>query len=72
MFMVYTQRKGDIMSPRTGRPKIDNPKNNQTKIRTSDEEIAKIEFCANELGISKSEVILLGIEKVYKEIKNKK
>lgn len=59
------------MSPRTGRPKIDNPKKNQTKIRTTDEELAKIEFCANKLGISKTEVILKGVEMVYTEILNK-
>lgn len=59
------------MSPRTGRPKIDNPKKNQTKIRTTDEELAKIEFCADKLGISKTEVILKGVEMVYTEILNK-
>lgn len=56
------------MSPRTGRPKIDNPKKNQTKIRTTDEELKKIEFCAEKLGISKTEVILKGVDMVYTEI----
>ena len=46
-------------------------KPHQTKIRTSDEDIKKIEFCARKLGITKTEVIMLGIEKVYQEIKGK-
>lgn len=56
------------MSPRTGRPKVDNPRKNQTKIRTTDEELKKIEFCAKKLGLSKTEVILKGIDLVYNEI----
>lgn len=56
------------MSPRIGRPKSDNPKKNQTKIRTTDEELKKIEFCAEKLGISKTEVILKGVDMVYTEI----
>jgi hypothetical protein len=56
------------MSPRTGRPKIDNPKRNQTKIRTTDEELEKIEYCAKKLGISKTEVILKGVDMVYTEL----
>lgn len=50
-----------------GRPTI-NPKNIQTRIRMSEEEVEKLEFCAKEKNITKSEVIRLGIEKVYQEI----
>ena len=57
-----------IISPRTGRPKIDNPKKNQTKLRTTDEDVQKLELCAKALGISKSEVLLLGLDKVYQEV----
>lgn len=47
-------------------------KPHQTKIRTSDEDVEKINFCAKELGISKTDVIMMGVEKVYQEILNKK
>lgn len=59
------------MSPRTGRPKADNPKKNQTRIRMTDEEVEKLEFCCKKTGLNKTEVIVRGIEKVYEEVKDK-
>lgn len=58
------------MSPRTGRP-TDNPKNLNTRVRLSDEDVSILEYCCNETGMKKSEIIRLGIRKVYEEIKNK-
>lgn len=54
-----------------GRPTI-NPKNIQVRIRMSEEEAEKLEFCAKEKKVTKTEIINLGITKVYQEIKNKK
>lgn len=56
------------MSPRTGRP-TNNPKNLSTRIRLSDDDVQKLETCCKVLGIKKSEVIRLGIDKVYNEVK---
>lgn len=58
------------MSPRTGRP-TDNPKRNQTKIRMTDDEVAKLNYCSEKLGLTKTAVINLGIDKVYAELKSK-
>ena len=58
------------MSPRTGRP-TDNPKNLNTRVRLSDEDVSMLEYCCNETGMKKSEIIRLGIRKVYEDIKNK-
>lgn len=58
------------MSPRTGRP-TDNPKNLSTRIRLSDEDVSMLEYCCSKTGMKKSEIIRLGIRKVYEEIKNK-
>jgi len=58
------------MSPRTGRP-TDDPKRLNTRIRLSEEDIRKLDFCAEKLGISKSEVIRRGIELAYKEASEK-
>ncbi len=58
------------MSPRTGRP-TDNPKRNQTKIRMTDDEVAKLNYCSEKLGLTKTAVINLGIDKVYAELKGK-
>lgn len=54
-----------------GRP-TNNPKTIQTRIRMSKEEAEKLEFCAREKNITKTEVIRLGINKVYQEIKENK
>lgn len=55
------------MSPRTGRPTND-PKNNQYRIRLSDKEVEMLELCCEKMGLSKSDIVRRGIEKVYKEV----
>lgn len=54
-----------------GRPTT-SPKNIQTRIRMSEEDIEKLEYCTQKTNMSKSDVIRLGIEKVYQEIKENK
>lgn len=54
-----------------GRPTT-NPKNIQTRIRMSEQEAKKLEFCAKEMNVTKTDIVILGIEKVYQEIINKK
>lgn len=51
-----------------GRP-TENPKNIQMRIRLSEEEAKKLEACSEKLKVSKSDIVRLGIEKVYQEIK---
>ena len=57
------------MSPRTGRP-TDDPKKHQTRIRMSDDELEKLEFCCKVLGLTKAEAIRRGLERVYQEAKD--
>ena len=56
------------MSPRTGRPNND-PKNLNTRIRLSDEDVSMLDFCCEQTGKKKSEIIRMGIRKVYEELK---
>lgn len=56
------------MSPRTGRP-TDNPKNHETRIRMSDEDVKILEYCCKATGMSKADVIRQGIREVYDKIK---
>lgn len=56
------------MSPRTGRPTQD-PKTLNTRIRMSQEDINKLEYCCKATGKVKSEIIREGIDKVYNELK---
>lgn len=55
------------MSPRTGRP-TDDPKKLSTRIRLSDEDVFMLKYCCEQTGKKKSEVIRLGIRKVYEEL----
>ena len=56
------------MSPRTGRP-TDNPKRHETRIRMSDEDVEILEYCCKETGMSKADVIRMGIREVYEKVK---
>lgn len=56
------------MSPRTGRPTND-PKKLSTRIRLSDDDIKRLEFCCEKTGLKKSEVIRQGIKEVYEKLK---
>lgn len=56
------------MSPRTGRPTND-PKNHETRIRMSDEDVKILEICCQRTGLTKAEVIRKGIREVYEKVK---
>lgn len=60
------------MSPRTGRPKSDNPKDIQLKIRADKQTIDDLDFCCKETNLSRSDIIRLGIQKVKEDLENKK
>lgn len=60
-----------VEKKKMGRP-TDNPKTNNYRIRMTDEELSKLEECCRETGLSKADVIRLGIDKVYEELKAKK
>lgn len=56
------------MTPRTGRP-TDDPKLNQYRIRLTDSEIEKLEYCARMTGKTKAEIIREGIDRIYQELR---
>ena len=56
------------MSPRTGRPKSDNPKSEQIKIRATKQDKALLEACCEVTGKTQYEVVMEGINKVYENI----
>lgn len=57
-----------MQQKKMGRPTTE-PKNHQTRIRMSDDDIERLEFCCQKTGLSKADVIREGIRKVYEEIK---
>ena len=52
------------MSPRTGRPKTENPKHERLHVRVTKEEKEKIMKFSSESGFSILEMIRAGIEKL--------
>lgn len=60
------------MSPRTGRPKAENPKNIQLKIRADKQTIADLDYCSEKTGLTHSDVIRLGIQRVKQEVEEEK
>lgn len=59
------------MSPRTGRPPSDNPKSHETRVRMSDGDVEKLEYCCKVLRLAKAEVIRQGIELMYEKARQK-
>lgn len=57
------------MGNSVGRPKIDNPKSEQIKIRATKEDKKLLERCCEKLNQTQYDVIMRGINKVYEEIK---
>lgn len=57
------------MSTKMGRPPSSNPKNIQMRIRLTKDESEKLRFCAESLGKTMTDVVILGIEKVCADIK---
>lgn len=68
---MCTQKKGgDKLSPRTGRP-TENPKYDVIKVRATKEDREKLLYCCEKTGMTQYEVVMKGIDKVYKELKEK-
>ncbi len=59
------------MSPRTGRPPTEHPKNIQLKIRADDTLMADLDYCCTALSKTRSDIIRLGIQKVKAEVDKK-
>lgn len=59
------------MSPAYGRPPSKDPKGHRESFRMSDNDMEKLNFCVSKTGMRKVDVVRMGIDKVYKELKGK-
>lgn len=50
-----------MMSPRTGRPKVDNPKSNDVKVRLDDNTTKELDNYCFEHKMTRAEAIRIGI-----------
>lgn len=57
------------MSPRTGRPKIDNPKKERITVRLDDYSSKILNMYCEQKNVEKAEAIRIGISKLELEIK---
>lgn len=57
------------MSPRTGRPPKDNPRNVNLNLRLTDQEAKDIQECADILKISRTDAIMRGIQLLKEAVK---
>ncbi len=60
------------MSPAYGRPPSKDPKRNDTRIRLTDGEREKLDFCAEQTRMTKADIIRMGIDLVYQKVTKKK
>ena len=65
---VGTKMWGDEMGSKMGRP-TQSPKNDTIKVRMSNEDNEKLDYCCQMTGKTKSDIIREGIDKVYNELK---
>jgi len=59
------------MSPRTGRPKSENPKSTQIAVRLDDETLEKLDEVAKSNSETRVQTIRRGINKLHSELKKK-
>lgn len=59
------------MSPKMGQKLTDTPKDTMLRTRVDKETVEKLEYVANKLEISRSEVVRRGIDDEYQKITQK-
>lgn len=59
--MVWQKKRGDYLSPRTGRPKADNPKDIRYSVRLDKETEQRLKSYCIKNSITKGEAIRQGI-----------
>lgn len=67
---VYPKKRGGKMGIKKGTKLTDTPKDVQIKIRADKQTVEDLEFCCHKMGLTKSDVIRLGIKKVKKSVDN--
>ena len=57
------------MSPRTGRPKSDNPKSEEIKIRATVSDKEMLKECCDKLQKTQYDIVMAGIKEIHAKIK---
>lgn len=60
------------MSPRTGRPpKTGKTRDKSLNVRLTEEELSDLEYCSKELNISRTDIIVKGVQLIKEKIQTK-
>ena len=60
------------MSPRTGRPPSENPKDKRLQVRVDEQTITLLDECAKKANTTRSEIVREGIELVKEKLDGQK
>lgn len=71
-YIVAQKKRGEKMSPRTGRPHSENPKNVEVKARIDENTARRLFAYCERLGITRTEALREGIERILKDAEKKK
>ncbi|WP_267247960.1 hypothetical protein [Streptococcus sp. Marseille-Q5986] len=55
-------------SKKIGRP-TSNPKNQSKRLRMTEEQVAMLDYCVQKTGKTQTDILMIGLEKVYQELK---
>lgn len=66
---VADKKRGDTMSPRTGRPKIENPKSERITVRLDTESSKTLSDYCKQKNVEKAEAVRIGISRLKPDIK---
>ena len=58
------------MSPRTGRPRSDNPRQMRVETKMTADELKRLDVCCRITGKSRSEIVREGIDILYAKLSN--
>ena len=61
-----------MSTQKKGRPQAENPKNIQVKFRADQQFVNNLNYCCDNLKLSKSDVLRLGVQKVMSDIRKEK
>ena len=56
------------MSPRTGRPISDNPRQMRVETKMTVQELEKLDYCCKITGKTRSEIVRKGIDRIYAKL----
>lgn len=57
------------MNPKLGRPFTENPRKHKIEIRMNDEELTQLDFCCQQLGDNRSNLLRTGAVRIYEALK---